>query len=373
MFRQITHTIPDDANKLFLLHPSELILILEYAWKNRLDLKKVNDIVFSPGDPFNRSILPCLPSEWLDPVRRALNLDSAPLPRIEATSKNIDVCITMWDHLIYAYMIENTRIYEIFWRVIQEFLHGERLGVPSAATHQWMRNTEELFYRDPPSFSITTLNSYIRPDLRASRRNAYQRMFGMDLNHGTADNKPYPYIRADVSNNEFVSTFEEFLREVWIGITNYTNTSGAKPTDDGKITNLVESLYNMLISRRRYGNLSREEFAFVSMMSWFHLTLEYDFPVVKDLRAEAASPEQRLFKIAQRVGLPAHGLSRSYFEIADPISRVLILIETGVLNVEANVPALYTLGPLKDSMNSIITHWSIITGRDMKARKVAAT
>jgi hypothetical protein len=109
------------------------------------------------------------------------------------------------------------------------------------------------------------------------------------------------------------------------------------------------------------------------MMSWFHLSLEYDSPIVKDLRAEAASPEQRLFKIAQRVGLPAHGLSRSYFEIADHISRVLILIETGVLNKSENVPALYTPGDLRTAMNQIITHWSIITGRDMKARKVAAT
>ena len=33
-----------------------------------------------------------------------------------------------------------------------------------------------------------------------------------------ADNKPYPYIRAEASNKEFVGTFEELLREVWIGI-----------------------------------------------------------------------------------------------------------------------------------------------------------
>ena len=66
-------------------------------------------------------------------------------------------------------------------------------------------STEELFYRDPPPFSITTVSSHIRPDLRASRRNAYQRMFGMDLNHGADDNSPYPFVRADAANNEFVS------------------------------------------------------------------------------------------------------------------------------------------------------------------------
>ena len=103
----------------------------------------------------------------------------------------------LWDHLIYAYMIENTRIYEIFRRVLYEFLYGEKLGVPLPDAQDWLRNTEELFYRDPPPFFITTITSDIRADLRASRRNAYQRMFGMDLNHGTDDGQPYPFVRAE--------------------------------------------------------------------------------------------------------------------------------------------------------------------------------
>jgi hypothetical protein len=38
--------------------------------------------------------------------------------------------LSLWDHLIYAYMIENTRIYGIFRCVLREFLHGEKLGMP---------------------------------------------------------------------------------------------------------------------------------------------------------------------------------------------------------------------------------------------------
>ncbi len=138
-------------------------------------------------------------------------------------------------------MIENTRIYEIFRRVVHEFLHGEKLGVPgSAESQRWLRTTEELFYRDPPPFFITAITGYTRPDIHATRRNAYQRMFGMDLNHGTDDNKPYPYVKAEAANSEFVSTFEEFLREVWVGMENVNNTSGANPTDDAKIADLAE-------------------------------------------------------------------------------------------------------------------------------------
>jgi hypothetical protein len=273
-------------------------------------------------------------------------------------------------------MIENTRIYEIFRRVVHELLHGEKLGVPQVDTQLWLRGTEELFYRDPPPFSITTISSHIRPDLRATRRNAYQRMFGMDLNHGADDNTPYSYVRAEAANKEFVSTFEELLREVWIGHINRTTTSGANPTDNTKIEELAHKLHDMLTTRRQSGNLSREEFFFVSMMSWFHLTVDSNLPVIRDLRADATSPEERLFKIAQIVGLPAHGLSRSYFQIADAISAVLIYIETGNSHVSGAAPAFYDPtfpNTLSNSMNTIITHWSLIAGRDMKAGKVATT
>ena len=272
-------------------------------------------------------------------------------------------------------MIENTRIYQIFRRVVHEFLHGEKLGVPgSAESQRWLRTTEELFYRDPPPFFITAITGYTRPDIHATGRNAYQRMFGMDLNHGTDDNKPYPYVKAEAANTEFVSTFEEFLREVWVGIENVNNESGANPTDNAKIADLAKKLHDMLMTRRETGNLSREEFVFVSWMSWFHLTVDSDLPIIQDLRAQATSPDERLFKIAQRVGLPAHGLSRSYFDIADSISRILIAIETGIFNDPAAAPALYTPatggGGPDEAMATIIRHWSILTGREMKARRV---
>ena len=42
---------------------------------------------------------------------------------------------------------------------------------------------------------------------------------------------------------------------------------------------------------------------------------------MQSLRAEANGTEQRLFKLAERVGLPAHGLSKHFFDISDAISR----------------------------------------------------
>ena len=367
-------TPEDKASAVLRLHPLELAVYLEAYWAGGHTVANPKGV--SLGHPNFLSAEPSLST--LQPNR-------VPLPPnqflLGVSIRGEPFARLRWDHLIYAYMIENTRIYEIFRRVLHEYRHGEKLGAPiDADTQLWLRATEELFYSDPAPFLITNVSSHIRSDLRASRRNAYQRMFGMDLNHGGDDGKPYPYVKAEAANSEFVNTFEEFLREVWVGITNARNTSGAKATDDSKISELAEKLHDMLQSRRKQGNLAREEYAFVSMMAWFHLTLQFDSPIVKSLRAEAIGVEHRLFKIAERVGLPAHGLSKNFFDIADPISRLLIQIEMDTYSDAGAAPALYepedavgNSNPVAADMRTIITHWTAITGRDVKARKVAAS
>jgi hypothetical protein len=383
MFRQLAAQVPNGAQLLVKLHPAELTGLLEQAWNLRTH-PAPGTAAPSTGHPDHRSDIPGLGIAQLPlPVLTPPSLTGAtPGPAAPFTNALTSVLTVeppgirgvRWPHWSYAYMIENTRIRPIFRRVVHELLHGEKLGVPREDSQLWLRNTEELFFRDPSPFSITTINSYVRRDLEATERNGFQRMFGMELNHGSDDNSPYPYTKAEAANNEFVTTFEELLREVWVGHINRTTTSGANPTDDSKIEELAHKLHDMLITRRLNGNLSREEFFFVSMMSWFHLTVESNLPIIADLRADGTSPEQRLFKIAQLVGLPAHGLARSYFEIADSLSALLIAIETGALHVPGAARAFYDPTPpnsLDSAMNTIITHWSIITGHDVKAGKVA--
>lgn len=366
MFRQFAAHLPGGAELLFRLHPIELAGLLEQAWEFRVH---TNDPDVPLGHPDRRSAVPGLPAYLLQAFEGyARNRQTFTAPRHD-TEGCFDGCVR-WEHLIYAYMVENTRIVEIFRRVVHLFRHGEDLGVPLDGSEHWLRNTEELFFREPAPFFIYSLTSSIRPALDATRRNAYYRMFGMDLNHGGADGQPVTYLKSSAANVEFVSTFEEFLREVWIGIIHVGNTSGAKPTDDSKIANLAEKLHDMLRTRRLSGNLAREEFYFVAMMSWFHLTVETDSLIVKSLRAEGASPEQRLLKIGARVSLPAHSQAKSFFDMAEVVSRILIQIETGIYNGEAAVPALYTPGPVEQDMRRMITHWSITTGRDMKSGKV---
>lgn len=375
MFRRFVSANPQNANDIFIdrqkaeglfrLHPSELAALLEMAWESRVWFKDL-----PLGHPFRRSDISELPSYLLDKFPFAdVNRRKFKLP-----INDFFIGLVLWDHLIYAYLIENTRIYEIFRRVIHEYRHGERFGVPLASAQHWLRNTEELFFRDPAPYSIFSVVSNIRDNSQLTRCNAYYRMFGTDLNHGMSDNKPYPYEKTDAANREFVSTFEEFLREVWVAISNANNSSGMNPRDDAAIANLARRLYDMLRTRRTNGNLSQEEFWFVSMMSWFHLSLEFDSPIVVSLRAEGASEEERLKKIAERVKLPAHGKSYYFFRLADPLSRLLTQIEIGTYNDPPAIPALYTPGitaspnPVESDMRLIITYWSYATDRNMKEK-----
>ena len=285
-----------------------------------------------------------------------------------------------WDHLIYAYLIENTRIYDIFGRVIREYTTGERLGIPrQAETYDWLRTTEDVFYSYGTSFLSGSIVSQIRPDIRATRRNAYYRLFGLDLNSSESGG-PYPYEKPAAANRAFIAIFESFLREVWRAIENATNQVGANPTDDAAIADVALRLQNMLVERRGVAagdpNLAREEFAAVCAMSWLELVVAYDNPILLDLQATADSPEERLRKIGVRVGLPSDANAHSYFILAPLLSWLLGMIESGTFSNALAVQDLYwPIAGNQDrlDMMQIIAHWSRATGRDMKVPSVGST
>jgi hypothetical protein len=365
MFRQYTR---DDkgflnttrATNLLQLHPQELSDIVEWVWYWR-QVPPPSEAPF-PANP----LIYDYADEGSRTFRHKPKLNStAPAP----APQSID--IAPFEHLIYAYMVENTRIYDIFRRVVSEFTQGEKLGNPSKESQRWLRATEELFFREPPSFLSFSLTSQLRPDLNAVRRNAYYRMFGLDLNHGTDDNKPYPYAKPAAANRDFIPTLEALLIEVWKGIMNYNNTSGSSEIDDAAIASQALRLRNMLTTRRLSGNLAREEFWSTAMMSWFHLTVEFDSPIVVDLQAKATSPEERLRKIGERVGLPCHGKSESFLILSTNLSLFLRQFESGAYTDPTSARLLYLPVGAKDFMVQVITHYSLATGRDIKARSVA--
>jgi hypothetical protein len=132
-----------------------------------------------------------------------------------------------------------------------------------------------------------------------------------------------------------------------------------------------------MLTARRGGsntrpNLSREEFLAVSLAAWHELTVSTQNPIMSDLGVTGPSPEERLRQIGERVGVPAHGRSHSYFIIAPVVSALLIEIERGDYSGGALAQNLLLPGIRQDVM-TVILHWSMISGRDLKSTRTSAT
>ena len=297
--------------------------------------------------------------------------------------------------LMYAYLIENTRIAQIFEKMISLTLHDEVFGLPDISTSinamQWLINTENLFYKELPMASYRNISSQLRIFPEATRRNAYFRMFGMDLAFGDYRNQKtdYPYIKASATNSGFVILFEQFLTEVWQAYINAKNTSGANTTDFEHLQELGIQLRDLLMSRRaseddftnyKYFNLSKEEYASVIMMSWLMNAVTTNSSIVKFLKCEANAPDERLTKIGLKVGLPAHSKTKPLMELAAPLAALLRSIETksyenldfirGVITSQtpnpsdiSNLPA--EIATLNDLL-TIINNWEKATGHRIK-------
>jgi hypothetical protein len=294
-------------------------------------------------------------------------------------------------HLMYAYLIENTRILQIFERVIEKYLQDEQLGVAQQAeVFQWIVNSERLFFKDesPRSHNI---RSFIRPSYDANRRNAYYRMFGMDLAFGdivSSSGGSLQYHKASAANQQFIPLFERYLTEIWQGYTNARNTSGQNTSDVNNVVELAVQLQELLAARRggRPGgvpntyasrNLSYEEFSSVLLVSWFTFIISDNTPVVEFLNCQSSTIGERLIKIGNKAGVAAHTKCQALFEMAGAASNILTLLEAGgYLDANANVQNMLSslnpgtpISPDSDYMNAFLTvinNWEKATGHKIK-------
>jgi hypothetical protein len=257
----------------------------------------------------------------------------------------------------------------IFKRVVELYAVSEALEVPQDRTRQWLRTSEELLFRDPPQFYIGSVTSDVRPNLEATRRNAYWRLLGMDLDHGAPDGRPFQFPRVGTANVDFVASFEALLREVWQGYINRVNSSGENYADPEAVANRADVLAKGLRVRRLRGNLAREEYFFTAVLGWFHVTLETNNTIIEDLKATAADAAERLRKIGDRVGIAPHPRSRDLILMAEAASGILRFVELERFSDVAGATTLTSgAGAISDDVLTIINHWSIATGRNLKKR-----
>ena len=382
---QPASTNPAAARKVFSVHPVQLSRWLEEAWDSARALPAFG--------PRSAGALPLLGDDGiigaLDLPKPLAGVDP-PLPSgitaadpASFSGEVLSGAVPLaWDHLAYAYAIECTGVVEVMAEVVRRSARGESLNTLSLAGTTWVRATEELFFRDPPLFAIGGIVSEVRPDLRLTRRNNYWRMFGLEPPHPVPERWRRPghvdlSWRADTGdgvNTAFREKWTELLRQVWLGFENARNATGPNATDREYVAFLCKALREMMTMRRQGGQLAREEFVHVTTMSWFHLTLESDTPIVVDLKAEATGPADRLAKIAQRVGMTAAPRARELFELADLMSALLRAIEAGLFDAGADAETLYLPiagnEQLVEDMNRIIDLWQSATGDRVKDRPV---
>jgi hypothetical protein len=399
MFRMLARLIADptltnpaaipDATTVFATHPVQLSRWLEEAWAGGgiASWPSFTTQNVALGDPAAVARLELPDGLRNDTLRSGIGVPGGgPVipPQFEPPPSLGNGLILPWDHMIYAYLLESTGIVEILAEVVRRYMVGETLDAPSIDTLVWARGTEELFFRDPPLFHITGLTSQLRPNAGVIRCNGYHRFFGCDLPHqpwGAAPGEqPWKQDAGAVANTRFIELWQELLRQVWMGIENDRNQVGANPTDPSYVAYLCQTLGELLRLRRRGGMLAREEFSAVTMLSWFHLTVEYDTPVVRDLRATAGAagnPADRLAAIGQRVGIAPAQRSRELFELADLVSPVLWFIELDQFSSPANAETLFRIANVPNpvvaqTMIRIIDRWQSATGERIKDMSVQA-
>jgi hypothetical protein len=382
MFRYLANQCtpqPEGKSKLFLVHPLQLSRWLEVAWAAAPSVPVLGT------DPAGSQLGSGSVIQDFD-IPETLLLDLEPgidlaNPGGFIPHEDRHTNLLLWDHMVYAYLIESTGIYEIIGQILVRIVRGETLGKLSPETLQWARATEELLFRSPPLFSIGGVESRARPDLRIARRNAYWRMFGLDLPHplppsSAAGGDAQPPWKLDIgngANTSFTQRWNELLTQIWIGYENKVNQVGTNATDAEYVALLCQAIDDMLGNRRQGGLLAREELYYVAALGWCHLTVEIDTPLVRDLQATATNPAERLAKLGERVGMAPAPRSRELFELAEPMSALLWGIELGLFNTGPAAAALFLPtvfnGPaskLNIEVNRIIDLWQSATGTRIK-------
>ncbi|QJX46070.1 hypothetical protein HMJ29_03590 [Hymenobacter taeanensis] len=282
-------------------------------------------------------------------------------------------------HLIFAYLIEHSRIFVIFERLIMKFKTGEDLGHPSAFTREWIRNTEDLFYKDVHIPQFRSVVTALAPSFDATRRNAYYRLFGLELGHGSQANTPVSFVKPTHANLNFVALLEHFLREVWQGVINHKNTSGVNTTDIIFISELALQLKDSLLSRRNAdknlefyesSSLSKEEFLSVIMAEWYYQVIATNTELVRELNAEAVTPYERLAKLGKLVGVTPHSKTHDIFELAPLLAILLRMVEEGKFDIAANIQGLFDPSApgntFAQQISLIINLWQKTTGSNLK-------
>jgi hypothetical protein len=354
MFRALAGAVGND-DTILTVHPEDAVGALEAIWRGG------NAVALGSG-----TIITDLQRAVAAPTSNA------------AVNTAIAAGLPLWHHLMYAYLIECTGGIEVLREIVRRFYLEELVDSPTTELQRWMRATEELVFGPPAPFATFGGRSDLRGSYEIVRRNIYWRAFGLDLPHPVTGPHAQAAWKSNVANTLFRERWSELLRQVWTALENRRNSAGANPADDNYIALLCQSLDDMLGARRQGGLLAREEFAAVATLDWLHLTVRGPNQVIAALDCAANTPEDRLQRLASKVGMKASRVSRELFDLADRVSNLLWSIEAGTFNTGTAAraffdPTIVPTPPVQADINLIIDLWQSATGDPVKTRQVTIT
>jgi hypothetical protein len=317
-------------------------------------------------------------SYWRNTARGGSPSDAWPQLMIDSVLLDFDWQVAvapapLWEHLIYAYLIEKTGINRIFQEASKLYASGEQLPPRGAQSQRFWRATESLFFSDPPPTTIGNMARTAGSDEESQRMSLYKSVLGFDLTDAgevAPTNRRLTLVESKVN---LITTFETLLQEVWLGIVNVGNTSGPNDTDDEKIAYAAQCMHDEMCTLQQHGEFAREEFRAVTVTSWLSLAISFDSWVVRDFRATACSPADRLCMIARQVGMTAHPKSKALFSIARPFSLLLRGIERGVFSNTWGARLLYRDPFWQEVARVVIGLYPEAMGKDVKASPVEIT
>src|SRR3954452_15734463 len=158
-------TSEKQANEVFSTYPLQLSRALDELWSagglTSANWQTILGNALPSNIPETTAIgdigLELEPKGLLATLRSGLDYKNPndPFNRKNTLSMLFGGTPALWDHLIYAYIIEATGIFEIMADVVRRYVVGESLPYAPPPGLAWVRATEELFFRDPPLFSTS--------------------------------------------------------------------------------------------------------------------------------------------------------------------------------------------------------------------------
>ena len=240
-----------------------------------------------------------------------------------------------WDHLMYAYMIENLARAQIFRRMIHEFATREARRTDQQS-QKWLRDTKSCSTRTARRLHRRSTATSART-CRPNRRNRTSAVRDRTTTTAATNSKPYSVrqgrggqqrVRHDVRRVPARSLGRHHLRRP------PRPSSNPLTAQDRRAWRATGRTCNVTPTKRR--PVARRILPPSPRSPRFHLTLGIQeqrptsSPIVTALRARRQRHgTAHCSKIAERVGLPARGLSKHSSDLADAISRILIQIESG--------------------------------------------